>query len=118
MLFRSPPHLITEGSAIFTLLRNFGSSLFISLCVLVLLRSTSVNYARMTEFVSPFNKAMVFPELPSQWALDTATGLQRVSDEIARQAAMIGYINAFYMMAFAALVAVPLSCMMRPGNRG
>ena len=113
-----PPHLITEGSAIFTLLRNFGSSLFISLCVLVLLRSTSVNYARMTEFVSPFNKAMVFPELPSQWALDTATGLQRVSDEIARQAAMIGYINAFYMMAFAALVAVPLSCMMRPGNRG
>jgi DHA2 family multidrug resistance protein len=112
-----PPHLITEGSAIFTLLRNFGSSLFISLCVLVLLRSTSVNYARMTEFVSPFNKAMVFPEMPSQWALDTASGLQRVSDEIARQAAMIGYINAFYLMAFAALVAVPLSALMRHGNR-
>ena len=31
-----PPHQITEGSAIFTLMRNFGSSLFISLAVLVL----------------------------------------------------------------------------------
>ena len=113
-----PPHLITEGSAIFTLLRNFGSSLFISLCVLVLLRSTSINYARMTEFVSPYNKALVFPELPAQWSLDTATGLLRISNEIARQAAMIGYINAFYLMAFAALVAVPLSVFMRVGNRG
>lgn len=113
-----PPHMITEGSAIFTLLRNFGSSLFISLCVLVLLRSTAVNYARMTEFVSPYNKTMVFPELPAQWSMDTAAGLLRISNEIARQAAMIGYINAFYLMAFAALAAVPLSFMMRHTNRG
>ena len=112
-----PRHLVTEGSAIFTLLRNFGSSLFISLCVMVLLRSTAVNYARMTEFVSPFNKVLSFPEMPTQWALDTATGLLRVSNEIQRQAAMIGYINAFYLMGFAAAVAVPLSCMMRLGNK-
>ena len=108
-----PPHLITEGSAIFTLLRNFGSSLFISLCVMILLRSTAINYARMTEFISPFNKTLVFPVIPSQWELATMPGLQRISDEIGRQAAMIGYINAFYLMGFAALVAVPLSAMMR-----
>ena len=112
-----PPHLITEGSAIFTLLRNFGSSLFISLTVLVLLRSTAVNYARMTEFISPFNKVLAFPELPAQWNLDTATGLLRVSNEIQRQAAMIGYINAFYLMGFVAAVAVPLAWMLRNAPR-
>ncbi len=48
-----PPHQITEGAGVFTLMRNFGSSMFISLSILVLVRSTSVNYARMTEFITP-----------------------------------------------------------------
>ena len=80
---------------------------------MILLRSTAVNYARMTEFISPFNKTLVFPAMPSQWDLETLAGLQRVSNEIVRQAAMIGYIDAFYLMGFAAAVAVPLSAMMR-----
>ncbi len=113
-----PRHLVTEGSAIFTLLRNFGSSMFISLTVMVLLRSTTINYARLTEFISPYNKALVFPGVPSQWGLDTATGLLRVSNEIQRQAAMIGYINAFYLMGFAAAVAVPLAGLMRGASKG
>ena len=41
----------------------------------------------------------------------------RLSNEIRRQAAMIGYVNAFYMMAFTALAALPLACFMRRGQR-
>ncbi len=103
----------TEGSAIFTLLRNFGSSLFISLTVLVLVRSTSVNYARMTEFVTPYNRSLQVPDFPAAWSLDTLTGLSRLSNELQRQAAMIGYVNAFYLMGFTALVAVPLAALLR-----
>ena len=51
-----PRHQITEGAAVFTMMRNFGSSLFISLAVLVLVRSTAVNYARMTEFITPYQR--------------------------------------------------------------
>jgi len=58
-----PPRQVTEGSAIFTLMRNFGSSLFISLSILVLVRSTSANYARMTEFITPYQKAMMLQGL-------------------------------------------------------
>lgn len=108
-----PRHQLTEGTAIFTLVRNFGSSLFISLTVLMLVRSTTVNYARLTEFVSPYNKALVFPELPTAWSLETTSGLLRVANEIQRQAAMIGYVNAFYMMAATAAVAVPLAWLLR-----
>ena len=109
-----PRHQITEGSAVFTMMRNFGSSLFISLAVLVLVRSTTINYARMTEFVTPYRKELA---LPDSWSLETATGLLHLSNEIQRQAAMIGYINAFYLMAFTALAALPLACLLRTAER-
>jgi DHA2 family multidrug resistance protein len=106
-----PPHQITAGAGVFTLMRNFGSSLFISLSILVLVRSTTANYARMTEFITPYQN------LPEFWNPETATGLLRLSNEIQRQAAMIGYVNAFYMMAFTAAAAVPLACLLRPAAR-
>jgi len=108
-----PRHLATEGSAVFTLMRNFGSSLFISLAVLMLIRSTTANYARMTEHITAFNEVLLFPGLPALWSLDTSTGLARISAEITRQASMIGYVNAFTLMTLVASLAVPLGFLMR-----
>ena len=70
-----PRHQITEGAGVFTLMRNFGSSLFISLSILVLVRSTSTNYARMTEFITPYQKALMLQGLPEPWNPETASGL-------------------------------------------
>jgi DHA2 family multidrug resistance protein len=108
-----PREQATEGSAVFTLMRNFGSSLFISITVLVLLRSTSANYARMTEMVTPYSEARLFPGLPGSWSLDSLTGLSRLSGEIQRQAAMIGYVNAFTLMTLTAAMAIPLAFLMK-----
>ena len=108
-----PRDQATEGSAVFTLMRNFGSSLFISITVLVLLRSTSANYARMTEMVTPFNEARLYPNLPALWGVDSLTGLSRLSGEILRQASMIGYVNAFTLMALTGAVAIPLAFFMK-----
>jgi MFS transporter, DHA2 family, multidrug resistance protein len=112
-----PPRQVTEGSAVFTLMRNFGSSLFISIAVLIVSRSTASNYSRMTEHITPYNKTLTEPGLPPQWSLDGAASLQTLSNEILRQAAMIGYLNAFYLMAFAALAAMPLAAFMRGVKR-
>ena len=112
-----PPRQVTEGSAVFTLMRNFGSSLFISVAVLIVSRSTASNYSRMTEYITPYNKTLTEPGLPPQWSLDGAASLQTLSNEILRQAAMIGYLNAFYLMAFAALAAMPLAAFMRGVKR-
>ena len=88
------------------------------LAVLVLVRSTSINYARMTEFMTPYRRELT-SRLPEAWNVETTTGLLRVSNEILRQAAMIGYVNAFYLMGFAALIATPLACLLRrPVHRG
>jgi DHA2 family multidrug resistance protein len=106
------PRQVTEGSAIFTLMRNFGASLFISVAVLVVSRSTASNYSRMTEFITPYNKTLSVPGLPPQWSLESAASLQNLSNEILRQAAMIGYLNAFHLMGFVALAAMPLAGFM------
>ena len=107
---------LTEGSAVFTLMRNFGSSLFISIAVMVMLRSTSGNYATMTEFASTFANQSLTP-LPLPWSTSTQAGLANLSGEIKRQASMIGYINAFYLMAWTAAAAAPLAFFMRSPAR-
>jgi DHA2 family multidrug resistance protein len=112
-----PAHQVTEGSAIFTLMRNFGSSLFISIAVMMLIRSSGENYARLGEFVTPYNKLLSLPNFPASWDLESASGLFRLAGEIQRQAAMIGYVNAFYLMAATAAISVPLAFLMQRAKR-
>jgi MFS transporter, DHA2 family, multidrug resistance protein len=108
-----PVAQITEASGVFTLVRNFGSSLFISVTIVLLVRSTAANYARMIEFINPYNAALRAPPAPAAWNIGTTSGLMRLTHEIQRQATMIGYINAFYLLALVAAVAVPLVSLMR-----
>lgn len=111
------PQRITEGTGVFHLVRSFGSSLFISASIVLLLRSTAGNYATMTEFLTPFNKALAYPEVMGLWTMATPSGLMVLSSEVQRQATMIGYINAFYMFSVTAAAAVPLVWLMRDATR-
>jgi len=107
------PRYLAEGSAIYHLLRNLGSSIFISLSVTLVIISTATNYAGMTELISDYNKALALPWLLGAWSAESAQGLAALSGEIGRQAAMIGYINAFKAYAFASLAVLPLILLVR-----
>jgi DHA2 family multidrug resistance protein len=108
-----PRDHITEGSAVFTMTRNFGSSLFISMSVLVFLRSKSISYSELAEFITPFRFVTNYPGTLESWDLGSVAGLMGLSGEIGRQAAMVGYINAFLMMALTAAAAIPLALLLR-----
>ena len=108
-----PASKITEASGVFTLVRNFGSSLYISLTVMLLVRSTAMNYSRLIQFINPFNPTLKEPGVTATWNIGTTSGLMRLVNEVRRQASMIGYINCFYLLALTAAVAVPLVCLMR-----
>src|SRR3546814_1030786 len=82
--------------AVFHLLRNFGSSLFIAVSVVVVLRTSKLNYAGLAEHVSPYNEALGFPWTMGMWDVASLTGLARIGGEIQRQALLIGYVNAFW----------------------
>ncbi|TAJ32404.1 MAG: DHA2 family efflux MFS transporter permease subunit [Reyranella sp.] len=99
---------LAEGTAVYHLLRNIGSSFFISICVAEIVRATSANYSRMVELVNPFNKALALPWVTGGWDFETVQGLARLSKEIGRQSAMLGYINAFGLYTACSLMAIPL----------
>src|SRR5947209_5795988 len=50
-----PASRLTEASGVFTLVRNFGSSLYISLSVVLLNRASAANYASMIEASNPLH---------------------------------------------------------------
>jgi len=106
---------LNEATAVFHLLRYIASSAFVSISIVIVLRTGQVNYARMTEFVSPFNEALADPTWP--WNLETLPGLAALSREVGRQAFMIGYINAFTAYTVLSLAVLPLVLFVRVPKR-
>jgi MFS transporter, DHA2 family, multidrug resistance protein len=102
-----------EASAVFHLLRNIGSSFFISLSIAEIVRTSGANYSRMTEMITPYNRALTMPGTTGAWNFDTVPGLARVAKEILRQAMMIGYLNAFTMYTATSALAVVFALMAR-----
>jgi DHA2 family multidrug resistance protein len=102
-----------EAMAVFHLMRNIGSSFFISLCVADIVRVTAQSYSHLSEMISPFNERLTLPWVMGGWSIDTLSGLARLSKEIGRQAAMIGYLNAFAMYTAASAGAVLLVLFVR-----
>jgi DHA2 family multidrug resistance protein len=107
------PKHYAEASAVFHLLRNIGSSFFISLSIAEIVRASGANYSRMTEMITPYNRALTTPGITGGWVFDTVPGLARFAREIARQSAMIGYLNAFAMYTATSALAVVFALMVR-----
>jgi DHA2 family multidrug resistance protein len=103
---------LAEATAVYHLLRNLGSSLFISVCVAEIVRSSGENYSRMVEVVTPFNKMLDLQSVMGAWNMDTTKGLASVSKEITRQSAMIAYLNAFGLYTLACAMTLPLILLM------
>ena len=99
---------LAEGTAVYHLLRNIGSSFFISICVTEIVRSTGANYSRLVELVNPYNRMLTMPWVTGGWDTGSIAGLAKLSREIGRQAAMVGYINAFGLYTLASALAIPL----------
>ena len=106
-----------EAMAVFHLLRNIGSSFFISMCVAEIVRTTARNYSQLGEMVSPYNPRLALPWVMGGWNTETLPGLALLSKEINRQAAMIGYIEAFAMYTAASAAAVVLVVLMTNRQR-
>lgn len=109
---------LAETSAIFHLLRNLGSSVFISLSVTALVRSTSENYGRLAEYITPFNENLNAAIAEGAASMSAADGLARISVGVARQAGMLGFLDAFALYTaacFAMFLMIPLFRIRKTG---
>ena len=100
----------TEATALFSLVRNIGSSIGISIVSLFLARNLQVNHSELAGALTPYS--MQLQQLPPRFS-DNAAGLQMLDAMVNQQALMISYNNDFKLMMLITLAAIPLAIMLR-----
>ena len=108
------PRFRNEGTALFSLMRNIGSSIGISVVVTQLARNTQANHAAFSEFIQPFSVALKQAIEAGVYNLSTPQGLVALNAEVTRQAATLAYLQDFRLMMWVALAALPLILLLRP----
>jgi len=107
------PQHVSEGSAVFHMVRNIGSSIHISLSITVAVHMARTSYAELAERVTPYSPSLTMPWMTGAWNLESARGLAALSREMTRQATMIGYVDAFVFFIVTSLVVLPLVFLIR-----
>jgi DHA2 family multidrug resistance protein len=103
-----------QGTALFSLMRNIGSSTGISLVQTMLVRNTVIAHASLTERVTYANPAWHNPAIARAYDLGTSTGAAFLDSSVTQQAAMMAYIDDFWLMLFLTAAMMPLILLIRP----
>jgi DHA2 family multidrug resistance protein len=111
------PKYRNEASALFSLARNIGSSIGISIAVTLLVRNIQVNHATLSEHVTPFNSLLRLPGASRFWDLGDTAGLLTLNQEVTRQAASIAYVNDFLIMMYLSLATIPILLLLKNPRR-
>ena len=98
-----PRHLLTQGTAIRSLMRNLGGSVGISILVAILAQNTQVVHSRLVEALRPDNPIVHTPYLAPPFSLSTPTGIAVLDAKVTRQAGMVAYIDDFKLIMLLAL---------------
>ncbi len=108
-----PAAYLSEASAVFHMVRNIGSSIHISLSITVAVHMTRTSYAELAERVTPYSQSLSMPWVSGAWNPQDARGLAALSREMARQASMIGYVDAFVFFIATSIIVLPLVLLIK-----
>jgi MFS transporter, DHA2 family, multidrug resistance protein len=98
----------TEGAGLYSLTRNIGSSVGISVVNALLTRNTQINHAEIASHVTAVNRAFDHPAVMQYWSPFTAAGRATLDAVITTQAQIIAYINDYKLLMIATLAVLPL----------
>lgn len=111
------PRYRNEGAALFSLMRNMGSSIGIAIVMTYLAQRTQGNHAVFAEYVNPFHYPLREAVASGAWDLATPQGLAMANAEVTRQAATLAFLQDFRLMMWVTLAAVPLLLLLRGAPR-
>ena len=112
------PDLRTEGASLYSLMRNMGSSVGISITQSLISRFTQMNHEFLSRNVSELNPLLRPDHAPPGWNVGTMQGLALAEGEVTRQAASIAYLNDFKLMMYMTILALPLLFLLRVRKNG
>jgi DHA2 family multidrug resistance protein len=103
------PTLRTEAASLFTLLRNVGSSVGISMVGALQIYNSKIVQSRLLEQATPDNQNIVAAGVD----LTTVQGLASFARGVVRQAAMVAYIDSFHLLYWLCILMAPLILLLR-----
>jgi MFS transporter, DHA2 family, multidrug resistance protein len=114
------PELRGDGTALFSLVRNVGSGLGISISSFLLTQGTQIMHARIAERITPFSRSLQTGGAFLLWNSVSGPGKAALNAEVTRQASIIAYANDFKFMLFVSIASALLLLLLRrpPSSTG
>ncbi|HEY6431707.1 MAG TPA: DHA2 family efflux MFS transporter permease subunit [Acetobacteraceae bacterium] len=113
------PDRRAEGAGLYSLSRNIGSGIGISIVNSLLVQNTQINHANIAAYVAPFNRPLGASNVARFWDPISAAGRAALDAVVTRQAEIIAYIDDYKMLMIATLAVIPLLMFFKkPSERG
>ena len=104
-----PPQYRTDGASLFSLFRNIGSAVGVSVTSSLLAHNTQVLHEQIGASITPFNRALQGGGVISRaWNPMHPHGAALMDQLVNRQAQITAYIDDYWMMIFTTLPALAL----------
>ena len=107
------PEQRADGTGLYNLSRNIGSSVGISVVSYLLIRNQQINHATIASHVTATNHGFDNSMVLHAWGPWTASGRAALDQVIQMQASIISYIDDFKLMMILSLAAIPLVLLLR-----
>ena len=111
-----PYNLRTDGSSVLNLARSIGSSVGISIVTTYLARNIQISHSDLATHVTNSFITVIDFSTTGRFPIIGETAVRMIDGEVNRQAAMIAYVNDFYLMMWMTLAVVPFVFLMRRPN--
>jgi len=108
------PHLRSEGSSVYTLIRNLGASAGISIMQALFVRNAQAMHGSLAAHIDPANP-VISGALGNGFEFQP---LDMLNAEVTRQATMIAYLDDFKLMLIVTIACLPMLLLMRVPKRG
>src|SRR5262249_17044287 len=113
----SPEHR-AEGAGLFSLSRNVGSSVGISVVNSLLTTNTQINHADIVQHVTAVNRVFEHPTIAQFLTPLHAPGRGALDAGVTQQAQIIAYIDDYKLLMIATLLVVPLLIAFKRSSGG
>ena len=100
-----------DATSLFSLVRNIGSSIGISIVSVMLTRNIQINHVEIGAAINPYNRVLQ-KMMPAALSGNVRT-LGQLDGLVNLQAAMMSYIDDFKLMMIVTLAAIPLAFILR-----
>ena len=106
----------SEATAMFHLIRNLASSIFIACCVAVVLHTGQINFGYISSLVTNWNEGIILNLAPENMNNLSEVTIANLTKELNRQSLMIGYINAFKLFACVSIITIPFLFLIKKSD--